>query len=955
MSMPWNIENFDQKRYRDQVREQIVELPTEKCVAIAARAAWRAMPMMFEAWDNQAIFMEWWQNYGLKIAARLAWAAAYEQHSNALVRRAAASLVDSSAAASSNLADSDAAAAVATAAYAASYAAYATPYTHFNTASAVSSSVSAYLYHGDTESVAMVMSALEADITSAKMHSDVLTNMPLWPELTPPEWLEKWSLAARELMTSTPNAEMLHTWLAQWVRGEPLIDEMRVWFNDWWLKHPDNKEQTPAYSDMSSTLSTEPQVLPIVLRKRPRPKKTHEEQEIPADVSAPIEPPAALEPPDEINIRRHLESTVALASDREAKQLTPTAEKCKEALARFLASAETQTPLTVSVEAPWGAGKTSFMSHLRKRLEAEMIPTVWFNPWKHEAGKTMWAAFAVEYERQMGAKCGRLGKLRRRVGLSWQRLSGTERLLLAARLGLWLLGIGALLWLLCQGMKLEPSPDGKAAPPITDLLAQKLPLLGVPLLLWGLLKDLVSSLGSPLKVDVAGIFTHNHHEEGVDDLHRFHEDFARLMRVYHPANGWWVRLLRWWDELYDSMDDHWKKHWHALRNLALGRGDDPMPEPPRRYEMRRVVVFIDDLDRCEAPKAADVLQSLHLMLNVTESCLTDATAESETPEMICVLGMDREKVAAAVAAKHEKLLPLLLDADEKTGNVSRGLAMGFGHEFLEKFIQLTLHLPGMVGEDRAQYLKGITGWKQKPVSMAAGWEITGYEKAEGSIVRSTSGGDISPKPGPETLQPSVSPADVPQTIEQAEVKARVRNVDEHLHDGQTAFDCASYVADALENNPRRLKQFVNLLRLRLLLAAAMDLLDADTLSADVLVVKEGKLSAHQLAKLVALDLMCPQSMAKMRGNPGIWYSTLTDLAKAENAERSDAITVMLNHGRRLNPDPLRNLYVLDGAPLEAYFQQLATVAPAPMTGPVNAEDIIEDQELAERRGRAGLK
>jgi len=155
------------------------------------------------------------------------------------------------------------------------------------------------------------------------------------------------------------------------------------------------------------------------------------------------------------------------------------------------------------------------------------------------------------------------------------------------------------------------------------------------------------------------------------------------------------------------------------------------------------------------------------------------------------------------------------------------------------------------------------------------------------------------------------------------VQVRVRDVDEHLHDGQTAFDCASYVADALENNPRRLKQFVNLLRLRLLLAAALDLLDADTLSADVSVVKPGRLSAHHLAKLVALDLMCPHSMAKMRDDSQVGFGWLKEEIAKEQSARASVFKDMLEHGRGKS-------FSLHHAPLVAYFQQLGFVAPAPV-------------------------
>ena len=60
----------------------------------------------------------------------------------------------------------------------------------------------------------------------------------------------------------------------------------------------------------------------------------------------------------------------------------------------------------------------------------------------------------------------------------------------------------------------------------------------------------------------------------------------------------------------------------------------------------KIYVFIDDLDRCELGKSADLLQALNLMI-------------SNDPNIIFFLGMDREKVAAAITFKQKHVLPYL--------------------------------------------------------------------------------------------------------------------------------------------------------------------------------------------------------------------------------------------------------------------------------------------------------
>jgi hypothetical protein len=52
-------------------------------------------------------------------------------------------------------------------------------------------------------------------------------------------------------------------------------------------------------------------------------------------------------------------------------------------------------------------------------------------------------------------------------------------------------------------------------------------------------------------------------------------------------------------------------------------------------EGQRVFVFVDDLDRCEIPKAADLMQAINLLI-------------SDSAPVFYILGLDREKIAAGL-------------------------------------------------------------------------------------------------------------------------------------------------------------------------------------------------------------------------------------------------------------------------------------------------------------------
>jgi len=51
-----------------------------------------------------------------------------------------------------------------------------------------------------------------------------------------------------------------------------------------------------------------------------------------------------------------------------------------EALSEFVVTCE--TPMTIAIQADWGAGKTSMMNLVKAKLEDENIETIWFNTWQ---------------------------------------------------------------------------------------------------------------------------------------------------------------------------------------------------------------------------------------------------------------------------------------------------------------------------------------------------------------------------------------------------------------------------------------------------------------------------------------------------------------------------------------------------------------------------------------------
>ena len=96
----------------------------------------------------------------------------------------------------------------------------------------------------------------------------------------------------------------------------------------------------------------------------------------------------------------------------------------------------------------------------------------------------------------------------------------------------------------------------------------------------------------------------------------------------------------------------------------------------------RLVVFVDDLDRCIPSKIVQVLESVKLFLN--------------TPSCLFVLGSDAGVVAAAVQAHYRG--EQLQDFD--------------GREYLNKIIQVQFPLPPISPDNMESYIQDISGYEE---------------------------------------------------------------------------------------------------------------------------------------------------------------------------------------------------------------------------------------------------
>ena len=500
-----------------------------------------------------------------------------------------------------------------------------------------------------------------------------------------------------------------------------------------------------------------------------------------------------------------------------------------EAMAAFLTNPETRGPLTVSIEGEWGSGKSSFMKQLEKALPdaakahaAEPPIIVWFNAWRHDKAEELWAAFALELLREFSEGL----PLRER----WSNHFRLSKLRFDWRHG-WRDGLRFIASFVVPAVAALALPLVVGVDKLTTWIGQG-PMEGLAGIGYvGFVVALFLSLrnfnGNPFSIDlrkhIRDLRKHIRRPDynaRVSFIEQFHKDFKKILDAYV--------------------------------------GD------------RKVVCFIDDLDRCEVPKAADLMQAFNLML-------------SDDPRMIFLLGMDRRKIAAGLAVKFKDLIPFLSEADGAGGTAAGsspakpdgGAGLRFGHDFIEKFVQISYSLPRTAEGNLDAFLKGLAPAPPKPK------ETGEPEKASRSIrpsqwarrLANKLRGKSAQQDGAETSAPARAeagkdavegPSDERGDEGSEERRRRLVRIVEVVKGGEDpAFTnkLVRLVAPAFDYNPRRLKQFINLFRLNVATAGATQVLFAEEETTNL------GIRLEQVGKFVALRMRWPEVVEELERSP----------------------------------------------------------------------------------------
>lgn len=362
-----------------------------------------------------------------------------------------------------------------------------------------------------------------------------------------------------------------------------------------------------------------------------------------------------------------------------------------EAIKEFILHPDTTPPLVISVQGPWGQGKTSLMRMVQSRLdpthpdfeaaagvEPGMRPpetsfgdlrraldedvtigasrprgarTVWFNAWRYQSSEELWAGLAHAILSQLTARLPRVERERFWLKLQLARVDPG-----AVRNEIYRAAFDRFL----------PRLMGRVAALLGALL-----VLGLTLTAAGAATIAGDASGALTTVGVAAASS-----SAVGAAAGVLIGWARARHeaLAKPLEGAYSRLVRQPDYKSKSGYLHLIEEdmGSALRLLA------PADAP--------VVVLIDDLDRCSPDKIGQLLEAVNLFLG------------GEYPDCVFVLGIDAEVVAASMEVVHADLLAHM---GSRRGEL--------GWRFMDKFVQLPFVLPRLSTDQRSTFLNRLIG------------------------------------------------------------------------------------------------------------------------------------------------------------------------------------------------------------------------------------------------------
>jgi KAP family P-loop domain/Clp amino terminal domain, pathogenicity island component len=343
-----------------------------------------------------------------------------------------------------------------------------------------------------------------------------------------------------------------------------------------------------------------------------------------------------------------------------------------DGLYSLLDSRDTRLPLAIAVTAPWGEGKSSVMLQLERRLTKppqgvepyRRWHTVWFEAWKYEQSERLWAALAKAVYEQPQRRMNAFRRVLFRIRVERRRQTLLSFLLKGVGPPLVTAGVAAV----TASNTVVPGVDGIL--PAGTALATFVASSGR---FWGLLSQpfkraIDSYVDRPRSPDRLG-FT----PEANADVNCMIDALLKTRPDPEEKEGPFPPLVRFWRRIRGvlrrfalvGLRRRAGAGWASARKLwSSTRGETPA-----------LIVFVDDLDRCNTRHVVETVEAINQIFN-------------GTPKRQCVfmLGMDRDVVSSAIDVAYADTIAFL---EKRQGSLSAS----FGLEFLTKLVQISVAIP----------------------------------------------------------------------------------------------------------------------------------------------------------------------------------------------------------------------------------------------------------------------
>lgn len=429
------------------------------------------------------------------------------------------------------------------------------------------------------------------------------------------------------------------------------------------------------------------------------------------------------------------------------------------ALAEVLVSEETTTPLTVGIYGAWGMGKSFLMRRVKEmvadwpkdarefRANAQKpkheYHFVEFNAWVYSGSENLWAGMITtlydEIEKFVGPQRAFWFRLGRNF---WKSLRKTAWLgIICFILSLLVVTVFEFDTWFPQYQALQPAVTGLAGLAGISFIAALPPLITA-------IRDLSTNVVLKRSEQLAALSSR---------------------RDFKDKIGFMADIKSEITEIRELLEDRRQKD-----------------------KSLRVVIMIDDLDRCPPAKAVEVLEAIMLLL-----------ADKDGAPFIVLLGIDARIIVKAIEERYNKVL------------TEAGIT---GYEYLDKIVQIPFRIPEPDEDNRKAYVASLLTpvLDKRPTT-------TTTQPPTSTLTLPLPSEDTQPQPATPT--PSGEPGQT-QPQQQQPIPGTPDNpvvVKKSIEVSATKGEVAAFgnFAKYLSPNPRRMKRIVNVYRVARLLPRSL--------------------------------------------------------------------------------------------------------------------------------------